>query len=786
MKTIKIFNKSTSIVLLLVLIMSSCFSFSQNKENTDKTLSPYFHVVSENPENEQLPLKSTSANVNIAGVIADVVITQEYKNEGKNPIEAIYIFPASTRAAIYGLKMTIGERIIIAKIEEKEKARQDYEQAKNDGKSASLLEQKRPNVFQMNVANIMPEDIIKVEISYTELLIPEEGIYEFVYPTVVGPRYSNQPELLASNEEAWVSNPYTHEGELPLYTFDISLNIKAGLALNDVRCISHNIDVVYNGSSEASVSLKNQNSFEGNRDFVLQYRLTGNKIESGLLLFEGENENFFLAMVQPPKIVREEIIPPREYIFIIDISGSMYGFPLNTSKKLLKDIIGNLKTSDKFNVMLFAGSSKVLFESSLPATQTNIKKAINHIDNQRGGGGTELLPAIKRALALKGTEDYSRTFIIATDGYVTVEKEVFEIIRKNLNNANFFPFGIGSSVNRYIIEGMAHAGMGEPFIVLNPEEASAKANKFRKYIQNPALTNIKVKYNGFEAYDVEPLTVPDVLAERPVIIYGKWKGKPEGNITITGRTGNGNYSETISVNKTKVSKNNVALRYLWAREKIKLLGDYRNFDNYDDSYKNEITELGLKYNLLTDYTSFVAIDSHIRNNSGNVSQVKQPLPLPQGVNNYALGGYKGSFTRCEKKSTSYDKSKDNSPNKYSEILEVVEDIEITGAEEELDEQIFFIVEIMPEFKGGENALEKFIKNNINHKIVNKLGISGKVIISFTINIDGTIKDIRVIKKLHPELDKEAIRIIKLTAKMWNPGKQRGKPVAVKMNIPILF
>ena len=194
MKTIKISNKLTSIVLLLTFIMSSCFSFSQNKGNTDKTLSPYFHVVSENPENEQLPLKSTSGNVNIAGVIADVVITQEYKNEGKNPIEAIYIFPASTRAAIYGLKMIIGERIIIAKIEEKEKARQDYEQAKNDGKSASLLEQKRPNVFQMNVANIMPEDIIKVEISYTELLIHEEGIYEFIYPTVVGPRYSNQPE----------------------------------------------------------------------------------------------------------------------------------------------------------------------------------------------------------------------------------------------------------------------------------------------------------------------------------------------------------------------------------------------------------------------------------------------------------------------------------------------------------------------------------------------------------------------------------------------------------------
>ncbi|GAJ04768.1 unnamed protein product, partial [marine sediment metagenome] len=256
------------------------------------------------------------------GVIADITITQVYKNQGKNTLEAIYVFPASTRAAVYSMKMTIGEREILAIIQEKELARQNYEQAMAEGKTASLLEQKRPNVFQMNVANILPGDIIKVELSYTELLVPESGVYEFVYPTVVGPRYSNQPLETASPDENWIANPYTHEGEKPTYTFNITVTIAAGLPVHDVRCPSHETNIDFESPNTVSILLKNTSTFEGNRDFIVQYRLAGNKIESGLLLFKGEKENFFLAMMQPPKKVNNDQIPPREYVFIVDVSGS--------------------------------------------------------------------------------------------------------------------------------------------------------------------------------------------------------------------------------------------------------------------------------------------------------------------------------------------------------------------------------------------------------------------------------------------------------------------------------
>lgn len=623
-----------SIFVMWVLIPTGIYG--RPVEETNKTLSPYFFVNSEDPDLDQLPLKSTSAEVKVVGVIADVLVTQGYKNEGKKPLEAIYIFPASTRAAVYGMKMTIGKRTLVAKIQERGEARRQYEQAKQEGKSASLLEQHRPNVFQMNVANILPGDVIQVELKYTELLVPTDGIYEFVYPTVVGPRYSNQPAADAPLSERWVENPYLHQGESPTYSFHIDVHLAAGLPIQNIICPSHKVDIRYDGSSGASIKLDPSEKAGGNRDFIMKYQLAGTKVQSGLLLFEGEKENFFLLMLQPPKRVNLREIPPREYIFIVDVSGSMHGFPLEMSKKVLKDLIGNLRPSDQFNVILFSGGSSVMSEQSLPATSENIRQAIHLIDRQRGGGGTELHPALKRALSMVRSEGFSRTIVIATDGYVTVEEEVFDLIRKNLGDANLFTFGIGSSVNRHLIEGMARVGMGEPFVISKPEETQGKAEKFRRMIESPVLTRVRVDFGKFEVYDVEPLSIPDLFAERPVIVFGKWRGRPTGEITLQGITSNDPYVNKMDIRKVKPLKSNGALQYLWARHRIALLSDYNNLRNNTERVK-EVTQLGLTYNLLTAYTSFVAIDTEVRLIDGQAVTIKQPLPLPEGVSDYAVG-----------------------------------------------------------------------------------------------------------------------------------------------------
>jgi Ca-activated chloride channel homolog len=606
--------------------------------NDDKTLSPYFIVISDDPAVDQLPLKSTSADVNIAGVIADVEITQVYKNSGKNTLEAIYTFPASTNAAVYSMEMVIGKRRITAEIKEKKKAREEYEAAKENGNRASLLEESRPNVFQMNVANISPGDEIKVCLKYTELLVPEGGTYKFVYPTVVGPRYSNKTTETASESDKFVASPYLKEGNLPTYDFNLNASISAGMAIQNVDCNSHKIKTTYPDKNTADIKLDSSEKKGGNRDFILEYKLAGGNIESGLLLYDGGDEKFFLMMVQPPKKVLPEDIPPREYVFIVDASGSMKGFPLDISKKLLRNLITNLRPIDKFNVIVFSSSPDLYSATSLSASSENVDKALKYIDDKQGACGTELLPALKQAFDLpRETESLSRSFVILTDGYVDVEKEAFDLIRNNLNKANFFAFGIGTSVNSYLIEGMAHVGMGEPMIVTKEKYADVQCEKFRSYISSPVLTEIKKDFGKFQAYDVEPLSVPDILAERPVVIFGKYKGDAKGTITVKGHTGIKNYSTSFDVSKVKPDSNNVALRYLWAREKIKFLDDFNQYG--EDTVKvKEVTELGLKYNLLTACTSFIAIDkTEVVDKNGKLTTVEQPLPLPEDVSNYAVG-----------------------------------------------------------------------------------------------------------------------------------------------------
>ena len=633
MKTAKL-----SIFLLLILtayLIPPIHAQETPPQSTDEVLSPYFFIPSDDFSLDLLPLKKTWADVSIAGVIAKVKVSQIFKNEGKRPIEAIYVFPGSTRSAVYAMQMTIGARIIEATIEERQKARQQYEDAKNEGKTASLLEQQRPNVFQMNVANIMPGDEILVEMNYAELLIPVDGTYEFSYPAVVGPRYSTIPKEGALDINKWVENPYLHQGNPEPYEFDMKVQIQSGIPIKQITSPSHKINTAFETENKAAITL-NEGKGAGTKDYILRYSLEGDTIETGMLLYPGKDENFFLLMAEPPKEVTSTNIPPREYIFVVDVSGSMQGFPLEISKQIMDKMLRALRPSDYFNVLAFSGGSNWLFKQSIHSTPENINSALSQILQFSGGGGTELSQAMERAInAERSEENLSRIILTLTDGYIAAETGVFDLIRNSMNQANFFAIGIGSSPNRFLIEGIAYTGKGEPYFVSKPEEVEKSVNL--KYMQEPVLTQIKAEANQFAAYDVEPPQIPDLFAQRPVVVIGKYQGVPAGSVTISGYTSNGIYQKTVDVTPSMEDPGNEALRYLWARQRIKLLSDYNSFQSTDERIK-EITELGLRYNLLTQYTSFIAIESEIRNVSGELIKVQQPIPLPEGVSDNALPG----------------------------------------------------------------------------------------------------------------------------------------------------
>jgi Ca-activated chloride channel homolog len=594
---------------------------------------PYFHIASDDPSVDRLPLKSTRVDVRIAGVIANVSVTQLYRNEGQRPIEARYVFPGSTQSAVHAMNVRLGDRLLTARIQEKERARIEYVAAKREGKTSALLEQERPNVFQMNVANILPGDEVAVELRYTELIAPDDGRYRFVFPTVVGPRY-HRPKA-AGGSSSFPATAHLPAGMPSNAKFELQVHLSAPLAIGDIASPSHAIEIGGEGT-QVTVALDNDGARgepHGDRDFILEYRLGGERTATGLMLYAGPEENYFLALIEPPKAIAPAQINPREYIFVVDISGSMHGYPLDTAKVLLRNLIGNLRASDTFNVMLFSGSNRMLSDSSVPATRANIDRALKTIDSMGGGGSTEIVPALKRVAALPKAGDVSRSVIVVTDGYVSVEREVFQLVRRNLNQSNVFAFGIGHSVNRHLIEGIARAGQGEPFIVTKPEHAAAQADRLRKMIDAPVLTQLRARFQGLDVYDVEPAQLPDVLGGRPVMLFGKWRGPAGGHLLIDGQSASGDYREVVDAPAPDTHA--VALRHLWARHRIGQLSDEEALQG-GNAQRDAITALGLRHSLLTQYTSFIAVDHVVRTSEPSVA-VDQPLPMPKGVSNAAIG-----------------------------------------------------------------------------------------------------------------------------------------------------
>lgn len=638
---VRVVRRAAWLLLLAVSGASAAQTAAVTDRDTTRSLSPYFVVDGGEPGVETLPLASTQVDATINGVIADVRVTQTYRNTGAVPIEARYVFPASTRAAVYALTMRIGERVVAAKIREKQAAKREYDTAKREGRSATLLEQQRPNVFQMSVAHVMPGDEIVVELRYTETLMPTDAVYRFVFPTVVGPRYNGAPGRDSHAAEPWVAQPTLRAGRPAAAPFGLRLAFTSPLPVQALSSPSHELVVRDLGSRSAQAELA-ASVAHADRDVVVEYRLAGAAIASGLLVHEGAEENFFLALIEPPARVPTAAIVPREYVFVLDVSGSMHGFPIETAKTLLRGLVANLRPTDTFNIIPFAGGHSLFAPASVPASDDNVAAAVRFINGQRGSGSTELLAALRRALAMPADADRARSFVVITDGYVTIEKEAMDLVRANLARANVFAFGIGSSVNRFLIEGLARAGGGEAFVVLDPKQAAVEADRLRNYIEAPVLTHVKLTFDGFDAYDVDPPQLPDLFAQRPIVVSGKFRGPAAGRIDLAGRAATGDFRASLDVaasvatQRQRDTGSTRALPQLWARSRIATLGDYRRLADDADAVK-AITELGLKYSLLTDYTSFIAVDRVVRNANGPLAGVDQPQPLPAGVSELAVG-----------------------------------------------------------------------------------------------------------------------------------------------------
>jgi len=622
--------------------------------------------------------------VDIAGFIARVTVKQQFHNPFKDKIEAVYVFPLSQDAAVDRMTMTVGDRIIKGEIRERSEARAIYETAKAQGKVASLLDQERPNIFTQSVANIEPGEQVDIEISYSETLEWKDGEYKFDFPMVVGPRYipgggsapaekgdgpllperpgggfaqkGSVPFFAPPTDQVpdadRITPPVTPEGTRAGHDISVSVQLNAGLPVRRLDSKQHAVDVTFADPEKttATVKLSSRKTLP-NKDFVLVYETATERIEDTVLAHTDERGKFFTLVLQPPKRVRQELIVPKELVFVIDKSGSMSGFPIETAKKAMRLCIEGLHPNDTFNLMTFAGGVGFCFEKPVKNTDENRRKALAYLESLQGSGGTEMMKAIHACLGkgdsppeAKGTVPFServRVVCFMTDGYVGNDMAIIDAVKENAGTARVFSFGIGTSVNRFLLDGMAQAGRGEVHYILNEEQATGAAERFYERVRSPVLTDVELKFDGVEVAKLYPPRVPDLFAAKPVVVKGQYKSGGKGVITLKGNTGEGPFERKIEVSFPAERPEDEVLAPLWVRAKVAhLMGkDLAGIQQGkpDPAVKEEILGLGLRFDLLTQFTSFVAVE-HVKITTGGQARlVPVPVEMPEGVD------YEGVF-----------------------------------------------------------------------------------------------------------------------------------------------
>ena len=596
------------------------------------------------------PLKHTDVKAQISGFLSHVVVTQEFENPFKEKIEAVYAFPLPQNAAVDDMTMIVGERTVRGKVLRREEAQAVYEAAKSNGQTASLLDQERPNIFTQSVANILPGEQIKITISYVETLKYEDGSYEFVFPMVVGPRYvpgaptgaqgtGFAPDTNQVPDASRVTPQPVPEGMRAGHDVSIDVALDAGVPIDVLDSKTHDVSVERPDDRRAIVRLKDQAAIP-NKDFILRYDVAGKKIEDALLTHASDKGGFFTLILQPPDRVTAEDVMPKELVFVLDTSGSMSGFPIEKAKETMKLALDNLYPYDTFNLITFSGDEHILFPEPVPATKENLAKAQAFLESRTGGGGTEMMKAIKASMDPSDAQGHVRIVVFMTDGYVGNDMEIIDEVQKH-PNARVFAFGIGSSVNRFLLDNMARYGRGEVEYVGLNDDGSAAARRMHERVRNPLLTDISIDWNGLPVADVYPKTVPDLFSAKPVILTGRYTGNGHGTIRLKGKMSGRDFVREIPVDFSNAQQHDV-LATLWARTRVDDLmsQDFKGAQQgaMKDDVKQAITQLGLDYRLMTQFTSFVAVEEMVVTDGGQPRRIDVPVEVPEGVNRAAVFG----------------------------------------------------------------------------------------------------------------------------------------------------
>lgn len=585
------------------------------------------------------PLKHTDVSAKISGHVSRVTVKQVFANPFKDKIEAVYTFPLSDTGAVDDMLMKIGERTIHGTIKKKEEARHIYERAKAAGHVAALLDQERANIFTQSVANIEPNKEIEVTISYVDLLPYEAGTYTFAFPTVVGPRFI--PGTQKVPDAAKITPPVAAEGERAGHDISINVSIDSPVAVNSVHSQLHQVTAVSHGDRHYDVSLVDKATIP-NKDFVLTWAVGTDDVKSGYLTNGKNGQGFFNLSIMPPKRPKATQVQPKEMIFLIDCSGSQSGQPLDKAKEVMRYALDHMNDEDTFQVIAFSSYTNQLFGKPQKATGEMRKKAREFIDGLTANGGTWMEPAVREACSIPSDDHRLRIVTFMTDGYVGNDMQIVGLIRKLRGTSRWFPFGTGNSVNRFLIDNIAKEGGGEADYVYLNSSAEAAGKKFYDKIASPVLTDVKIDFNGLAVKEVFPKDPSDVWAEKPLYITGRYIKAGKGTITISGFSGGKPYTQKLEVEFPENKTQNDVLGAVWARAKVDRLmaEDWLGAQagKFNKELRDEIVRTALDHHIMTQFTSFVAVEERIKTQGGKPQRIEVPVELPDGVSREGVFG----------------------------------------------------------------------------------------------------------------------------------------------------
>lgn len=586
-----------------------------------------------------LPLKHTDVKAQITMFVGAVTVTQQYHNPYDGKIEAVYVFPLPDDAAIRDFVMQIGERKIRGIIREREEARKIYLAAREQGHVASLLTQERANIFTQSVANIEPGKQIDIKITYFHALPYADGAYHFHFPMVVGPRF-NPPGMKegvgtvahgatgTSGQKTEVH--YLHPTEISAHDLSLEVDIDAGVPIQELSSVSHVIKVERPGPARVKVTLSPHDRIP-NKDFVLRYKVAGKAVQAGLATFRDETGGYFALMLQPPAALADVPAAPREMVFVLDCSGSMDGEPIAAAKRALRKCLQRLGRNDTFQIVRFSDTRSSLGPKPVAATPENVRGGLRYLESLTSEGGTMMIHGIRAALDFPHDPERFRIVSFMTDGYIGNDREIIGEVKQRRGDSRVFGFGIGSSVNRYLIEGMSRVGRGVSVFVPLGGRSDEVAEEFYRRVEHPALTDIRIDWGGLAVTEAGPEPMCDLFVGRPVYVIGRFTGGGKAQVRVTGRVGGKPHETTLEVNLDEPGLRHAALPAIWARTRIAGLCDEMAWSSSPAEAQGAIKRLALQYGLMSEFTSFVAVDSSERTGGDHGTTIHQPVPMPDGV-----------------------------------------------------------------------------------------------------------------------------------------------------------